>query len=136
MTWPVPPELVLSAPQLVWEWDEGAGTGEKEVSDILDTLEVEQARVVLMTRVDEYAKICEPTTRWEKEPWYGTLYHVEKFDDSFIREVRITHMFSGLQADLILRLMVPMIFLNFAFQDLIDSFRPISTSTRWRWRFV
>ena len=96
MAWPVPPELVISASWLVWEWDDGVDTGEKEVRDILDTLQVEQARVILNTRADEYAKICEPTTKWEKESWYGARFYVQKFDESFIREVRIARLLSGL----------------------------------------
>ena len=90
MAWPVPPELVISAPRLVWEWDEGVDVGEKEVRDILETLKVDQGRAVLMARAEEHMKICGPTAQWEKEPWYGTLYRVENLDESFIREVRRT----------------------------------------------
>jgi insulysin len=112
----------------VWDWDEGVDAGEKEVRDILETLRIDQGRAVLMAKADEYAKICEPTTQWEKEPWYGTPYRVEKFDDSFITEVKNADLLSGLRrtiADLVIRRKVPMILLSFVFLDPTNSFRPI-----------
>jgi insulysin len=66
MVWPVPPELVLSAPQLVWEWDK-EGLCEKEVRDVLDGLKVDQGRAVLMAQAKEHAKICGVSVQWENE---------------------------------------------------------------------
>src|ERR1700675_4243747 len=59
MAWPVPKELVISAPQLVWEWDEkdNIGGGEREVREILESLRVHNARAVLMARAEKHAKL-------------------------------------------------------------------------------
>jgi insulysin len=89
MVWPVPPELLISAPQLVWEWDEGSteGLGEKQVRDLLEGLRVDRGRAVLMARAEEHRKISGTSTPLETEPWYGTVYKVEKFDEDFMTQV-------------------------------------------------
>jgi insulysin len=92
MTRPVPLELVLSAQALVWDWDgdnqPGSG-GEAKVREYLDTFRVENARVTLMAKGAEHIQLA-PNAVWKKEPWYGTEYYVEKFDDAFIQQVRTT----------------------------------------------
>jgi hypothetical protein len=90
MSWPVPPEFYLTAPRLTREWDDDApeGLGEKEVRDILEGLTVDKGRVVLMARGDELQKLSHSPMQWETEPWYGTKYRVEKFDEAFMKEVR------------------------------------------------
>ncbi|KDQ61093.1 hypothetical protein JAAARDRAFT_32094 [Jaapia argillacea MUCL 33604] len=98
MSWPVPRELVISAPQLTWPWDEKDVVdcegevmckGEREVREVLEGLKVEKGRVVLMAREQEHDKVAAPEQKekgWESEPWYGTKYRVERFDDQFFKE--------------------------------------------------
>ena len=89
MEWPVPRELVLAAPQLVWEWDDidRDGDGLREVRRILDTLTIDNGRAVLMAKAEEHDKIGASDAVWEKEPVYGTHYKVEKLEDDFVKQV-------------------------------------------------
>jgi insulysin len=93
--WPVPREKAVSAPHLIWPWEDNAGVsdlggggGEKEMRNILEGLRVGVARAVLMARSDEHQKIC-PTKEeeWKQVPWYGTKYKVVRFDEAFVKEV-------------------------------------------------
>ncbi|KAI8989729.1 insulin-degrading enzyme [Trametes punicea] len=88
MAWPVPRDLVLSAPQLVQEWDENdpINGGEREMREMLDTLTVERSRTVLMAKGEEYERVRGKDLKWEKEPWYETLYHVERLSEEFLRK--------------------------------------------------
>ena len=86
MEWPVPRELVLKAPQLVWEWDTAhIETGLGEVKKTLDSLTVDKGRTVLMARAEEHKKISVGDARWAKEPVYGTVFKVDKLDEEFIK---------------------------------------------------
>lgn len=93
MVWPVPKELALSAPQLVWEWEQQNGKdmsdGEMEVREVLGGLTVDKGRVVLMAKGEEHAKISGKEVVWEKEPWYGTAYRVERLDKDFVEKVSV-----------------------------------------------
>ncbi|KAJ8483108.1 hypothetical protein ONZ51_g4915 [Trametes cubensis] len=89
MSWPVPRELILSAPQLVQEWDENdpVNGGEREMREILDTLVIERSRTVLMAKAEEYERVRgKDSIAWEKEPWYGTSYHVERLSEDFVKK--------------------------------------------------
>ncbi|KAI0076466.1 insulin-degrading enzyme [Panus rudis PR-1116 ss-1] len=92
MAWPVPREKVISAPQLVEDWDVQdpmkVGGGEKEVREILDMLTVENARSVLMAKQEEHERIAGGKLKWEHEPWYGTPYTVERYKEDFVKEAR------------------------------------------------
>ena len=85
LSWPVPRELVLSAPQLAWEWDETdpINGGEAEMRQVLDSLTVDRGRVVLMAQKDVHERV-RGASEWQSEPWYGTQYRVEKLDEDFI----------------------------------------------------
>ncbi|KAJ7172120.1 Metalloenzyme, LuxS/M16 peptidase-like protein [Mycena filopes] len=90
MTRPVPLELVLSAQALVWDWDgdsQPGGGGEAKVREYLDQFRAENARVTLMAKGAEHVQLA-PNAVWKKEPWYGTEYYVEKFDDAFIQQAQ------------------------------------------------
>ena len=89
MAWPLPVELLLAGPNLIWDWDADAEreVGEAKIAEYLQQFRVHESRVVLMAKKDEHLKINRNIT-WEKEPWYGTEYAVQRFDDDFIREVR------------------------------------------------
>ncbi|PFH54234.1 hypothetical protein AMATHDRAFT_53111 [Amanita thiersii Skay4041] len=83
MAWPVPRNLILSAPQLVEEWDQDTQT-QQAIIDYLDSFRINEGRVVLMAKTEEHAKIA-PHATWLKEPWYGTEYRVERFDENFLQ---------------------------------------------------
>lgn len=89
MLWPIPMELLLSAPGSKAEWDdEGC---EKKVREILDIMTLDKGRVFLIAKADEHAKVSpNDNDKWEEEPWYGTKYKVEKFSQDFIEKVNST----------------------------------------------
>lgn len=97
MAWPVPRDLILSAPQLVQEWDERdvENDGEKGMRKILNSLRVERARAVLMAQADQHARVGAKGVVWEKEPWYGTPFRVERFDEQFIEQVSSRHFYAS-----------------------------------------
>ncbi|TFK92329.1 hypothetical protein K466DRAFT_582051, partial [Polyporus arcularius HHB13444] len=88
MAWPVPRELILSAPQLVQEWDQSdpENGGEKEMREILKTLSIDRSRTVLMAKAEEHERIRGKDLTWEKEPWYGTPYHVEPYSENSVKQ--------------------------------------------------
>lgn len=90
MEWPMPPHLVLSAPVTVQPWDvaDPVNGGEREMRELLDSLRVDRARAVFMAQVDEHERI-RGKIDWQHEPWYGTAYHVERFDEQFLKEVSL-----------------------------------------------
>lgn len=88
MAWPVPQDLLLSAPNLTWDWD-AEGAAEAQVKKYLDSFRITEGRVVLMATAAEHAKLS-PQATWEKEPWYGTEYNVQRFDEDFIGQVTIS----------------------------------------------
>ncbi|KAG6833674.1 hypothetical protein H0H87_002870 [Tephrocybe sp. NHM501043] len=83
MSWPVPKELVLKAPEVTWDWD--ADVGDADVLKLLETFRVSEGRVVLMATAAEHAKVVPADATWETEPWYGTRYRVEQFDEQFLQ---------------------------------------------------
>jgi len=90
MAWPVERDSILSSAQLVSEWDE-FGEGEKEVRDTLNSLTIDEGRAVVMARPDEFQRVFGAEGKsldWESEPWYGTKYLVERFDEDFVSMVR------------------------------------------------
>jgi insulysin len=86
LSWPVPRELVIKAPQVVSEWDT-EGTAQRVALRTLEGLSVRNSRSVLMAKKEEFQKLL-GTQEWQTEPWYGTQYRVERLDDAFLREVR------------------------------------------------
>ncbi|KAF8892443.1 Metalloenzyme, LuxS/M16 peptidase-like protein [Infundibulicybe gibba] len=87
MAWPVPRDLLLSAPQFTWDWEQNDETAEMKVREYLESFRVHEGRVVLMAKAEEHSKLA-PDAVWLKEPWYGTTYYVKKFDEDFIREAQ------------------------------------------------
>jgi insulysin len=84
MLWPVPPEMFLKAPQEVEQWDVDTGLAEEEVREVLEMLRVDQARAMLIARAEDLNLVCGLKAHWELEPWYGTPYRVELFDEEFL----------------------------------------------------
>ncbi|KAF7969517.1 hypothetical protein HWV62_27003 [Athelia sp. TMB] len=88
MSWPVPREVLLTAPSLVWEWPKG-NEGLNLVKEMLNTLSIDRGRVVLMAKADEHARLTPGgKVDWSKEPIYGTDYKVEKLDAELIKEAQ------------------------------------------------
>ncbi|KAF7778613.1 hypothetical protein Agabi119p4_2958 [Agaricus bisporus var. burnettii] len=85
MSWPVPPEHLLTSPQCIREWaaDGNVGLGQSTIRKYLDSFRIQEGRVVLMAK--EHEKL-NPGSNWEKETWYGTEYNVERFDEEFIKK--------------------------------------------------
>jgi insulysin len=89
MAKPGPKDLLLSSSLLTWPWAEYADPeeGERKVREYLDSFKVENGRVVLMAKGEMYKYVHPEEAKWEAEPWYGTLFRVERFDDEFVKEV-------------------------------------------------
>ncbi|KAH9483963.1 Putative zinc protease [Psilocybe cubensis] len=87
MAWPIPEHLLLAAPRLTWDYENDLDRqrGEAKVMEYLDKFRIQNGRVVLMAKEDDHRKI-HPELVWEKEPWYGTGYAVQRFDDEFVAE--------------------------------------------------
>ena len=68
-------DCLLSAPSLVWEYDES------EIREILDLLDVSTGRVMLMAKAPESLS---STGTWLNEQWYGTQYQVEKLPQDLV----------------------------------------------------
>src|SRR5882757_11245904 len=86
LSWPVPREFVIKAPQVVSEWDPD-GTAQAVAFQTLQGLSVKNSRAVLMAKQGEFQRLF-GTQEWQTEPWYGTQYRVERLDEEFIQEVR------------------------------------------------
>ncbi|KAI0053918.1 hypothetical protein FA95DRAFT_1551697 [Auriscalpium vulgare] len=95
MAWPVPRDLVLQAPRVRSEWD-AEGTAEAQVTRTLASLHVGNGRGVLMARKEEFEEL-NGKQEWSAEPWYGTPYRVERFDEEFIKEADGPNTISALQ---------------------------------------
>ncbi|CAK5265298.1 unnamed protein product [Mycena citricolor] len=88
MTRPVPTELILSSSSLLWDWDGDSlpgGGGESKVREYLELCRPENARITLMANTKDQLSLF-PNAVWQKEPWYGTEYHVEKFGASYLAD--------------------------------------------------
>ena len=85
LSWPVPREFVIKAPQVVSEWDH-SGNAQAVAFQTIKGLSVRNSRTVLMAKQGEYQRLL-GTQQWQTEPWYGTQYRVERLDEDFIREV-------------------------------------------------
>ncbi|KAK7047232.1 metalloprotease [Paramarasmius palmivorus] len=98
---PFPPELLLAAPRSNWEWGdeyvtpigEVIGKGEEEkFHEYIQQAKLENVRIVLsakeagFTRLDEKLALPDAERRWEKDPFYGTLYRVHQFEKSYLEE--------------------------------------------------
>ena len=118
MAWPMPPELLLAGPALLWDWDNDADRkmGEAKIAEYLEQFRIQESRVVLMARKDEHLKL-NPSIAWGKEPWYGTEYSVQRFDEAFIREVRFSNTNCYAYSSFGCRPREPMLFLTCFYRD-------------------
>lgn len=91
MAWPMPVKFLLAGPKLIWDWDSDAEREMREakIAEYLQQFRVHESRVFLMAKKEEHLKV-NPNITWDKEPWYGTEYSVQRFDEDFIREVRFS----------------------------------------------
>jgi insulysin len=88
MVWPVPRHLIVSAPRVIQPWDlsDPVNGGEREMRELLEACRVNKARVLVMAPKAELDSV-RPSMDWQQEPWYGTSYHVQRFDEAFLKEV-------------------------------------------------
>ncbi|KAF8911060.1 Metalloenzyme, LuxS/M16 peptidase-like protein [Gymnopilus junonius] len=88
MAWPIPEDLLLSAPRLTLDWESEADKqeGEAKIMEYLNHFTIENSRAVLMASRSDHLKLQQDLT-WDKEPWYGTEYAVQKFEDDFANGV-------------------------------------------------
>lgn len=86
---PMPRNLLLAAPELIWSWEteEDRKRGEEKIAEYLKSFRVGNSRVVLMARKEDIVRL-QADLQWGKEPWYGTEYAVQRWDADFIKEVR------------------------------------------------
>lgn len=84
LSWPVPRELIVKAPQVVSEWDPD-GTAQAVAFQTLKGLSVKNARIILMAKPGDFQRLL-GTQEWQSEPWYGTQYRVERLDEAFMQE--------------------------------------------------
>lgn len=89
--WPVPDEFRISAPQVTSEWAKFDAEPERKVREYLNSFTLERGRVVLMAKKGELENVLSKDLKWEKEPIYGTEYHVQRFNEEFILQVRCHH---------------------------------------------
>lgn len=82
-----PRDLLLSAPLLVWDWDDykHEGGGEEKIREYLESFRLEKGRVILMAQKGDLESVGF-RDHWETEPWYGTEYRVERFDEDFVKQ--------------------------------------------------
>ncbi|KAE9393629.1 insulin-degrading enzyme [Gymnopus androsaceus JB14] len=90
MTEPYPYELLLAAATVTAPWGDeypGASTaGREKVYEYLEQLKLENGRIMLMAKGEDLQEVLGKQDTWEVEPWYGTLYCVERFDEEFLRQ--------------------------------------------------
>lgn len=88
MAWPIPRDLLLTAPRLTWNWEneEEGRKAEAKIREYLNGFRIGESRIVLMAKKDDHVKF-HPDLKWEKEPWYGTDYAIQRFDDALVAEV-------------------------------------------------
>ncbi|KAJ7580245.1 Metalloenzyme, LuxS/M16 peptidase-like protein [Mycena floridula] len=89
---PFPRDRFLSGPELTWPWSEyqDKEAGERKVREYLETFRLENGRVLLAANADKFhALYSGRQLKWESEPWYGTQYFVERFDDKFVQEANV-----------------------------------------------
>ena len=86
----MPPDLLLAAPELIWSWEneEDRRRGDEKAAEYLESFRVGNSRVFLIARKEELVKL-QADSKWEKEPWYGTEYAVQRWDGDFLKEVRV-----------------------------------------------
>ncbi|EGO21183.1 hypothetical protein SERLADRAFT_363280 [Serpula lacrymans var. lacrymans S7.9] len=90
LSWPAPPELTLTAPQTTWDWEDPEYE-ENVIKDLLSGFTLDKARVMLMARKEDHEKSGRVGVQWEKEPWFGAEYCVEKWEKYFIDQTKKTN---------------------------------------------
>lgn len=94
MARPYPKELLLCASQLVWDWSHPGAEGDTagKIQEYLESFRLQNGRVFLMAKKEDLETLPS-NAQWESEPWYGTEYKVERFDDTFIDKVCMSTCF-------------------------------------------
>ncbi|KAH7107595.1 Metalloenzyme, LuxS/M16 peptidase-like protein [Auriculariales sp. MPI-PUGE-AT-0066] len=77
---PYPPDLLLSAGSLLWDWDEA------HVHRTLAEFVPEKGRVIVMGK--DYTGFGFDETKWDAEKWYKTQYYIQQLDEQFLEASR------------------------------------------------
>lgn len=114
MAKPFPKELILAAASLTYPWAEykDPAAGERKVREYLESFRIDNGRVLLMAKADVLEQLeGEKNVKWEAEPWYGTLYHVKRFDEQFVQQASppTSSLYTMLQITRVFRQMHPTI---------------------------
>ena len=79
LTLPIPRSEILTAPRLIYDWDEDM------IRKTLSRLTIDRCRVLLMA--SDFEGISQDFGDWEKEPWYQTEYQVKDIGRAFVEKV-------------------------------------------------
>ncbi|KAH8824723.1 Metalloenzyme, LuxS/M16 peptidase-like protein [Flagelloscypha sp. PMI_526] len=84
----IPMDQLLTAPRLAKDWDSSDCNGAKKADEYLRSLGPRNCRVFLMARKDFHQSLpgVPKEGEWEEEPLYGTLFHVERLDEEFLKK--------------------------------------------------
>ncbi|KAH8824722.1 Metalloenzyme, LuxS/M16 peptidase-like protein [Flagelloscypha sp. PMI_526] len=95
----IPMDQLLTAPRLVKDWDSPDCAGAKKADEYLNLLGPRNCRVFLMARKDFHQSLpgVPKEEEWEKEPWYGTQFHVERLDEEFLKKAEGVNEISDLR---------------------------------------
>ena len=77
MRLPIPYALLLSGPDLFWEWNE------KSVSDTLKGMDIENCYIIVAAKDHDHLH----GETWHEERWYGAEYIKKPFETKFIADV-------------------------------------------------
>ncbi|KAJ3740513.1 insulin-degrading enzyme [Lentinula detonsa] len=90
MTNPYPLELLLAASSVTWGWGDdypgAVSAGNEKVNEMLEQFQLQNGMIVLMAKGKELEEVLGKQDVWEKEPWYGTAYRLERLDEDILRQ--------------------------------------------------
>ncbi|KAH8824366.1 Metalloenzyme, LuxS/M16 peptidase-like protein [Flagelloscypha sp. PMI_526] len=84
----IPVDQLLTGAYLMKEWNSSDCVGARKVAEYLDVLSPRNCRIILTARKDFHQSLpnMPEEGEWEKEPWYGTVFHVERIDEEFLKK--------------------------------------------------
>jgi insulysin len=80
-----PVRQILTAPVLLWKWEE------MKVRKILELVDIRKCRVIVTAKNLNHLVSA---SSWSKEKWYGTLYRIESLDPDLISKC-LERIFEG-----------------------------------------
>lgn len=86
LTLPIPRSEVLTAPRLIYDWDEAV------VREAITRLTIDQCRIFLMA--EDFSGVIDEDRAWEREPWYRTEYQEQRIDEDLADKVSPSSTYS------------------------------------------